>query len=264
MLPPGHWSPHDNGTWLADSCVYYRWSAAEARRCLAKRSVVFLGGAYTRNLFRCVAELVGADALRCDNFATSHLDLRLALSAAPRQAGAPTFELVFYWNPLISWADKWCHTGLCVRHDGAPPPDVNCACPPVARLGAPLSYTGERVRAPFLRELLADGVKPDFIVTSYGIGDVDNAAFIQTLSAAPTIVVGYNPTHAIHQHDGVADSPAKVLDFSTLTRNRPELMRQGHPSSALLHTIVHNVLSTMSETLCTYERKFLSKEVRTE
>ena len=79
-----------------------------------------------------------------------------------------------------------------------------------------MSYTGARVRSIFLRELLADGLAPSFIVTSYGVGDVTDAAFVASLAVAPTVVVGYNPTHAIHQHDAIQDSRATLIDFSTL------------------------------------------------
>lgn len=275
VLHDGFWSPHDNDTWLGDDCVYYRWSEPEARRCLARRTVLFVGGAYTRNLFRCFAELIaggealrkyaGANVLACNNFALSQDDLRLVLSSSPKQEAAPTFELLFYWNPLVSWANKFCHAELCVRHDGVAPADAGCVCPSPAKLGAPVSYTGSRVRAPFLRQLFADGVRPDVIVSEFGVGDIDDAGFINTLSLAPTLLVGYNPTHPLHTHTGVESSSATLVDFSPLVRERRDLMRDGHPSGSLLHVVVHNVMSLASLAVCPFERKFLPVDnVRTE
>lgn len=85
----GRWL-NDNETFLPERCPIYRWSGAEAGKCLSTKTIVFVGDAFTRNLFRCFVDVVTngkshssqyshAERLSCDNYDSSqHRDYEYA------------------------------------------------------------------------------------------------------------------------------------------------------------------------------------------
>jgi hypothetical protein len=151
--------------------------------------------------------------LSCDNFDTSqHVDYEYHGGAEKGSLDAAPFDVFFYWNPLLSYETKWCHLEICIVNKGFAPRGSRCQCPPVSKLN--VAYTGQRVRLPFMRHLVHTH-KPDLVITSPGVGDITDE-FRDSLRIARTLIVSYNPHHAIHWPSSLADTGAKTIDFGVV------------------------------------------------
>jgi len=258
----GRWD-HDNNTWFPDDCIYFKWAPSQAAKCVAKKTLIFVGDAYTRNLFRCFADTIskgfakdaykGESTLSCDNYiAAHHVDVEYHGRLNPKSTSKTTeYHLYFYWNPLISYNAKWCHLETCEKHNAKAPPGSTCTCPPASRV--PISYTGHRVRLPFLQQLL-EKHKADFVITAPGVGDVDES-FIKSLTLVPTVIVTHNPNHDVMHTELPSDTV--VLDMSqVIKRRKDQVLIEGHLTLHMTQVLINELLSIISFVTCPFERKY--------